>query len=173
MLIRLLRRIKPLCKASRADKSYFHLPIISDMTTALRLVTVDQFGDVKYQPITSAYEQESGTVTLMPTGTLPAGTIIETDFYKDGYFKNTLTPEIMKILGLCFAYVWKLRFNNDWLSDVSKIEDNSFSEQNRANKERADSERQALLMEQLAGEVRAFAENVAYKKIVKKQNLPY
>ena len=85
------------------------------------------------------------------------------DFYTDGYFKEDLTSEEMNILGLCFQIVWQTRFMNDWLSNVSKVEDKSFYEQNRANKIRADNERLQVLKVNLAEAMRAYERNLAYR----------
>lgn len=117
------------------------------------------------------YDAESGSITINASSDAPvaAGTVYYLDFYTDGEFQNTLTPQIMNILGMCFQVVWKDRFNTDWLSDVSKIEDKSFFEQNRANKERADTERHEHLMRKLAGEMRRFEQNTYYKQYVTKK----
>ena len=117
------------------------------------------------------YDAESGSITINASSDAPvaAGTVYYLDFYTDGEFQNTLTPQMMNILGMCFQVVWKDRFNTDWLSDVSKIEDKSFFEQNRANKERADTERHEHLMKKLAGEMRRFEQNIYYKQYVTKK----
>ena len=52
---------------------------------------------------------------------------------------------------------------NDWLSNVSKVEDKSFYEQNRANKIRADNERLQVLKVNLAEAMRAYERNLAYR----------
>ncbi|MBO5969533.1 MAG: hypothetical protein J6S14_13650 [Clostridia bacterium] len=128
-----------------------------------RIVSVDQYGDVQYQQTQCAYDAESGSVTI---DGVEDGAVVEFDFYKDGAFVHTLTPEIMSVLGLCFAYVWETRFINNWLSNVTKIEDQSFYEQNRANKERADSERLELLKYEMSSAMRRLDENNAFRKIV-------
>ena len=87
------------------------------------------------------------------------------DFYKDGYFTETLSPEIMNILGMCFQEVWQTRFNNDWLSNVSKVEDKSFNEQNRANKMKADTERLREIRTIRAEAMRRLEQNSAYRKM--------
>lgn len=93
------------------------------------------------------------------------------DFYTDGYFKEDLSVEIMRILGLCFQVVWQTRFNNDWLSNVSKVEDRSFSEQNRANKEKTDTERLARYKSDLNSAMRALERNLAIRKILPSSGL--
>lgn len=67
---------------------------------------------------------------------------------------------------MCFQVIWQDRFNTDWLSNVSKTEDRSFFEQNRANKMKADTERLKMLREKLAGEMRRFEQNRYYNKIM-------
>lgn len=115
-----------------------------------------------------SYDAEKAQITITADSSTPilAGTTFDFDFYTDGYFVNTLTPEMMNILGMCFQVIWREGFNEDWLSLVSKVEDNSFYEQNRANKERADTERMEALRRKLAGEMRRFEQNLRYKQTV-------
>ncbi len=128
----------------------------------------DPDGNVFFSPVTCEYDSEMGTVSVSASAENPiaAGTVFEFDFYKDGFFTNTLSPDMMNIIGMCFQVVWQDRFNTDWLSMVSKIEDRSFSEQNRANKMRADTERLEMLMKKLSGEMRRFEQNLYIKKYV-------
>ena len=72
----------------------------------------------------------------------------------------------MNILGMCFQVVWQDRFNTDWLSMVTKIEDKSFYEQNRANKMKADTERLNQLRQKLYGEMRRYEQNLYQKQTV-------
>ena len=112
------------------------------------------------------YNSETGTITFIASeeNPIPKGTVFNMDFYTDGYFKEDLSVEIMRILGLCFQVVWQTRFNNDWLSNVSKVEDRSFSEQNRANKEKTDTERLAKYKSDLNSAMRALERNLAIRK---------
>lgn len=131
-----------------------------------RIRTFDDFGNVIMIPTDIAeYDKENGTVTFKASVENPIlkGTIFDLDFYTDGYFKEDLTSEEMNILGLCFQIVWQTRFMNDWLSNVSKVEDKSFYEQNRANKIRADNERLQVLKVNLAEAMRAYERNLAYR----------
>ena len=121
-------------------------------------------GDVCLTPIAVSYDAETATVSF---DTLPAGTVIEFDFYADGNFAETLSGDVMSILGICFQLVWTDRFSTDWLSNVSKVEDKSFTEQNRANKMRADTERLNAIRHKLAGEMRRYEQNLYYKSAVK------
>ena len=133
-----------------------------------RLRTYDDFGNVIMSPTNVAsYDSETGVVTFTASeeNPIPKGTIFDMDFYTDGYFEETLSPEIMNILGLCFQVVWQTRFINDWLSNVSKVEDKSFSEQNRANKIKSDNERFNLLQTNLAQAMRRFEQNLAQRKM--------
>lgn len=131
-----------------------------------RIVGVDVYGDVIYTPLTCAYQAESGTVVVDLPTEYPAGTVIEIDLYKDGQFSENLSAELCGILGKAFQVVWETRFINDWLSNVPKIDDKSFSEQNRANKENADTERFAELKSVLDHALRRLDENNAYRKTV-------
>lgn len=108
-----------------------------------RIREMDDFGNVIMLPTSNVkYESETGRVTFYasPENPILKGTTYDMDFYTDGYFMENLTSEIMNILGLCFQVVWLTRFMNDWLSMVSKVEDKSFYEQNRANKMKANIE---------------------------------
>lgn len=129
----------------------------------------DETGDIYNTLINATYDSQTGTVTVPATQEQPitAGTVLEMDFYKDGMFAQNLSSEIQNILGMCFQVIWQERFNMDWLSMVSKAEDKSFYEQNRANKIRADTERLEMLRKQLAGEMRRFEQNSYYNSIIK------
>lgn len=113
------------------------------------------------------YDAEAGTVTFTATedDPIPKGTTFDMDFYSDGSFAETLSAEEMNILGICFQEVWQTRFNNDWLSNVSKVEDKSFSEQNRANKIKADTERLREIRTIRAEAMRRYEQNIKYRKM--------
>ena len=132
---------------------------------AARLQTTDRTGAVYYIPYASTYNSEFGTLTIsVPSGTtIEAGAVFDLDFYRDGYFVNTLTPEMCDIIGICFQYVWQDRFNTDWLSNVSKVEDKSFQEQNRANKMNADGLRLREISVKLYDKMRKFEQDVVYR----------
>lgn len=133
-----------------------------------RIRELDDFDKVIMIPTSVAtYDSENGTVTFKatPDHPIPKGTIFDMDFYKDGSFTETLSPEIMNILGMCFQIVWQTRFMNDWLSNVSKVEDKSFYEQNRANKIKADNERLNVLKVNLAEAMRRLEQNLAHRKM--------
>lgn len=133
-----------------------------------RIRSFDDFDNVIMLPTSVAeYDSINGTVTFhaTPENPIPKGTIFDMDFYTDGSFNETLSPEIMNILGMCFQIVWQTRFMNDWLSNVSKVEDKSFYEQNRANKIKADNERLNVLKVNLAEAMRRFEQNLAQRKM--------
>ncbi|MBQ8319482.1 MAG: hypothetical protein IJX81_01220 [Clostridia bacterium] len=115
-----------------------------------------------------SYDSDKGVITINASEDNPVeeNTTFDFDFYADGYFENDLSRSALKILGMCFEVVWQTRFNNDWLSNVSKVESNSFGEQNRANKTRADTERFEQLKRKLAGEMRRFEQNAEYRQVV-------
>lgn len=132
---------------------------------AVRLKSIDRTGNVYFVPYDCTYNSEFGTITVsVPSGeTILAGSVFDIDLYKDGYFVNTLTPQMCDIIGICFQYVWQDRFNTDWLSIVSKIEDKSFQEQNRANKMNADSLRLREISVKLYDKMRKFEQDTFYK----------
>lgn len=114
------------------------------------------------------YDAENGIVEVSASEESPIedNTTFDFDFYTDGFFEEDLSPQIMNILGLCFQVVWQDRFNTDWLSNVAKVEDKSFAEQNRANKMNADTARLNQLRQKLASEMRRFEQNQYYSKTV-------
>lgn len=116
-------------------------------------------GSVTLVPLNATYDSETGVVTLE---TAAYGTVT-VDLYTDGYFVKDLSPMEMNILGLFFNAVWTMRFNQDWISNVSKIEDGTFKEQNRANKMNADTERFRQVMAVAVAEMRRFEASVFYK----------
>lgn len=146
-----------------------------------RIRTFDDFENVEMQSMGNAVYNQDGTITVgiatynPTTGVVTftastenpvlKGTVFDMDFYTDGYFAENLSPEIMNILGMCFQVVWQTRFMNDWLSNVSKVEDKSFFEQNRANKIKSDNERFQLLQTNLAQAMRRFEQNLAQRKM--------
>lgn len=132
-----------------------------------RVREVDDFGNIIMLPTSNVnYDSETGRVTFYasPENPILKGTTYDMDFYTDGYFIETLSVEIMNILGLCFQLVWQTRFMNDWLSNVSKVEDKSFYEQNRANKIKADTDRYKELKITLAEAMRRYEQNIVQRK---------
>lgn len=114
------------------------------------------------------YDAATGEITVHATESapVPAGTVYNMDFYTDGAFDNTLSHEIMNILGLCFAIVWENHFMNDWVSMIPKVEDRSFTTQNQANKIRADSERLIVLTTQASQQMRRFEQALEQRTIL-------
>ena len=141
---------------------------------ACRVRTIDNAGNVVLTPILVNYNAENGTATFFASEENPIlnGTVFDFDFYTDGYFVENLSNDIMNILGVCFEVVWLVRFKNDWLSIVTKVEDKSFFEQNRANKMNAD--RQTLLeaRERLSSQMRRYEQNLYQKKTVNPSRTP-
>lgn len=150
----------------------FMLPLGDDYKgydlVGVRLKSADRMGAIVMIPLISEYNAETAMVTIaLPDGeAIPAGSVLDFDFYKDGSFSKTLTPQMLNIIGLCFQYVWQDRFNTDWVSIVSKIEDKSFQEQNRANKMNADGMRLREIGIKLAGAMRKFEQDVTFRNIV-------
>ena len=118
------------------------------------------------------YDNATGSIKVNASVENPVkdNTTFDFDFYTDGWFEEDLSPQIMSILGMCFQVVWQDRFNTDWLSNVAKVEDKSFTEQNRANKMNADTARLNQLRQKLAGEMRRFEQNQYYKQLVTGSN---
>lgn len=141
---------------------------------ACRVKTIDNAGNVILTPIPVTYIRETGVVVISATIDVPvlSGTTYDFDFYTDGYFLENLTPSIMSILGMCFQVVWQDRFNTDWLSMVTKIEDKSFYEQNRANKMKSDTERLYQLRQKLYGEMRRYEQNLYQKSVLASSDSP-
>lgn len=125
---------------------------------------VEQDGRVEYYAADFAYDAQTGEITV--TGSYPAGTVFEMDFASDGQFYNTLTPEMMDILGTGFGLAWRERFNADWLSLVAKVEDKSFKEQTRSSDKRANTEQIEAMRVSFAGKMRRFSQNQYYRNFV-------
>lgn len=121
-------------------------------------------GVVAYYAVPYAYDAETGDVTV--TGSFPSGTVFDLDFATDGAFYNTLTPEMMDILGTAYGLAWRERFNADWISLVSKPEDKSFKEQPRAADKRANTDQIEAMRVSLAGKMRRFEQSVYYRNYV-------
>lgn len=141
---------------------------------ACRVKTIDKTGNIILTPIPVNYNAETGVVSISATTDNPisSGTVFDFDFYTDGYFTADLTPSIMNILGMCFQVVWQDRFNADWLSMVTKVEDKSFYEQNRANKIKADTERLYQLRQKLYSEMRRYDQNLYQLQTVNSSRMP-
>lgn len=125
---------------------------------------IEQDGRAEYYAADFSYDAQTGDITV--NGAYPAGTVFEMDFATDGAFENTLTPEMMDILGTGFGLAWRERFNADWLSIVSKVEDKSFKEQTRSSDKRANTEQIEAMRVSFAGKMRRFSQNLYYKNFV-------
>lgn len=133
------------------------------------VLTRDASGNVVSLPAAECeYDKTTGNVTINATADNPIekGVVFDFDFYTDGYFENDLPIEMKNILGMCFQVVWQDRFNTDWLSNVAKVEDKSFYEQNRARKMDADTARLNQLRRKLAEEMRQYEQNLYYKATI-------
>lgn len=133
-----------------------------------RMRSINSGGVVSLIPMPCFYDAQTGSVRISVSEdeVIPKGTTFEFDFYTDGYFTENLSWDVCDILGTAFQVSWQNRFNTDWLSLVVKIEDKSFYEQNRANKENADTTRLNELNKVLAGKLRAWEQNLYYKNTV-------
>lgn len=138
-----------------------------------QILFLNENGEILSTPTSiCSYDSTTGIVTINASEEIPVkdNTTFDFDFYTDGWFEEDLSNQIMSILGMCFQVVWQDRFNTDWLSNVAKVEDNSFAEQNRANKMNADTARLNQLRQKLAGEMRRFEQNQYYKQVVTGDN---
>lgn len=121
-------------------------------------------GRISYYVVDFTYDAQAGEITI--NGNYPADTVFEMDFANDGEFVETLSWEVMDILGTGSGVAWFEHFNTDWLSIVSKAEDKSFKEQNRATDKRANVEMLKDLRMNFAGKMRRFEQNIYYKNRV-------
>lgn len=127
-----------------------------------RMKTKDAHGNVVYVPVSVSYNTANGEVTLNEE--IHKHSVLDFDLYKDGWFTEMLSPQIMMVLGMCFNVVWQTRFMNDWLSNVDKVEDKSFSQQNRSNKIRADQERYLVLRQELSAQMRKLEQTLYFRE---------
>lgn len=126
---------------------------------------VDQFGNPEDTPYLEAqYNPATGEVTF-EAGLIP-GTQYVICLYLDGFFSNTLTPEMKRILGLCFHLVWEYRFTSAYLPRAAKINDKSFIAPNEANWTRAQEEKRRSLEDSLNQELKKYSQNCAYRGTV-------
>lgn len=121
-------------------------------------------GYVTHYAVDFAYDAQTGDFTI--NGEYPEGTVFELDFATDGEFENTLTPEMMDILGTGFGLTWRERFNADWLSLVTKVEDKSFKEQTRSSDKRANTVQIEAMRVAFSGKMRKFEQSRYYNKFV-------
>lgn len=127
----------------------------------------DNNGCIEYIPIKTYYDEYSGIVRVPATPEHPIieGTELEFDFYSDGFFKENFSSELLSIIGTAFQLQWLERFTTDYLSLVPKVEDKSFYEQNRANKENADTTKIIEVRRVLSDKMRRYAENQAIRRM--------
>lgn len=126
---------------------------------------VDKFGNPVDTPYSGAqYDAQSGSVTF-PAGLIP-GTEFVIDLYRDGQFLRVLTPEMKRILGLCFHMVWEYRFTGEWLARAAKVSDKSFSPPNEANWTRAQEEKRRSEEDTLNQELRRYEQACTYRGVV-------
>lgn len=123
----------------------------------------DRYGNLIETPVDVQYDPEAGDVTIAEA--IP-GTIYDFDFYTDGYFKNELTQEMKRLLGLCVQSVWENRFTSEWLPRAAKVTDRSFTPPNEANWTRAQEEKRRSLAATLNEELRQYEYNCAYMRTV-------
>lgn len=137
-----------------------------------RIKTVTPTQKVIYTPISVTYDPESGSVTvpLDSDKEITAGTVLDFDFYTDGYFTQDLSVQQMMILGFCFELVWNIRFSENWLDRKPKIEDKSFSIQNIANKQNSDTARIEEIRKRLAREMQKYEQNCWYSQVMLPKN---
>lgn len=123
----------------------------------------DRYGNPTETPYPVRYDPETGDVIV--ESVIP-GTVLDMDFYIDGYFKDELTQQMKRILGLCVQLVWELRFTSAWLPREAKVSDRSFTPPNEANWTRAQEEKRRSLETVLNEELRNYEQNCAYMTTV-------
>lgn len=127
--------------------------------------STDQFGNPADTPYLEAqYNSVTGQVTFQ-AGLIP-GTEYVICLLIDGEFLNILTPEMKRILGLCFHLIWEYRFTGEWLARAAKVTDRSFSPPNEANWTRAQEEKRKSLEDSLNQEIRKYSQSCAYRATV-------
>lgn len=125
----------------------------------------DQFGNPEDTPYLEAqYNRTTGEVTFQ-AGLIPGAQYVIC-LYLDGIFFNTLTPEMKRILGLCFHLVWEYRFTSAYLPRAAKINDKSFTAPNEANWTRAQEEKRRSLEDSLNQELKKYSQDCAYRGTV-------
>lgn len=125
----------------------------------------DRFGNPEDTPYLDAqYNSVTGDVTFA-AGLIP-GTEYVICLLIDGSFDNALTPEMKRILGLCFHLVWEYRFTSAYLPRAAKINDKSFIAPNEANWTRAQEEKRRSLEDSLNQELKKYSQDCAYRGTV-------
>lgn len=126
---------------------------------------IDKFGNPVDTPYSGEkYDPQTGTV-VFPAGLMP-GTEFVIDLYRDGVFLKPLTPDMKRILGLCFNLVWEYRFTGNWLARAAKVSDKSFSPPNEANWTRAQEEKRRSEEDTLNQEMRRYEQACNYRGTV-------
>jgi hypothetical protein len=125
----------------------------------------DKFGNPVDTPYSmETYDPQTGKVTF-PAG-LISGTEFIIDLYRDGVFQKTLSPDMKRILGLCFHMVWEYRFTGNWLARSAKVSDKSFDPPNEANWTRAQEEKRRSEEDTLNQELRRYEQACTYRGVV-------
>lgn len=127
--------------------------------------SIDKFGNPVDTPYSGEkYDPQTGTVTF-PAGLIPGSEFV-IDLYRDGVFLKPLTPDMKRILGLCFNLVWEYRFTGNWLARAAKVSDKSFSPPNEANWTRAQEEKRRSEEDTLNQEMRRYEQACNYRGTV-------
>lgn len=128
--------------------------------TDMEIVTASIDGEI----INSAYDPVTGEVTLGEV--YPLNTLIDVDFYTDGYFLENLNATEQSILGFCVALMWYNRFKNDGLNMTPKLQDRAFKVGSEHANINANTSRYNEMLTELANMLNDYAFSQAYKKIV-------
>jgi hypothetical protein len=131
-------------------------------------VITDSAGGATYNSITDfTYDSETGNVVVNEQ--LQEGTVIDFDFYTDGYFENDLDDTQKRLLGLCVAYDWYYRFENAFLNVLNPITDKTFSPRSAtAEDKRANTARYTEIGRQLSSELIAYEQRLYAMKYIPK-----
>lgn len=129
-------------------------------------IDTDNVGGATYNQITDfTYNSDNGSVTIQDA--LPVGTVIDLDFYTDGYFNNDLDDTQKRLLGLCVAYDWYYRFENAFLNVLNPITDKTFNPRSAtAEDKRANTARYYDIGKQLSSEMLAYEQRLYALKYI-------
>jgi hypothetical protein len=155
-----------------SSEETFPLTVSTEMTgyelCTVGFITIDDIGGATYEQISDyTYDADNGEIVINTE--LPAGTVIDFDFYTDGYFENDLDDAQKRLLGLCVAYDWYYRFENAFLNVLNPITDKTFNPRSAtAEDKRANTARYYDIGRQLSSELLAYEQRLYALKYIPK-----
>lgn len=131
------------------------------------IVSIDKFGAPSYTMVkVDSYDPETGDLTLGED--IYGGTDLVFDFYKSGWFEDTLTDTEIGLLAMCIYNAYEHRFDNNVLERLLKIKDASFGTISEAAQTTANTGRLNQVDEELYDALRAFEQGQEYlRKVVR------